>query len=234
MTPLSTFEHLSVGPGGVLYGFVVDNFGARGFLGAQRLVRCDPSTGTLTVSALPFDIGRVTGPLTTVGGVLYGATKGIYPSQGGVLFRLAPEGTVPVLDSDGDTLPNAWETAYGLDPFGDRPGNGAGDDPDGDGRTNAQELADGTHPRGFFTRLFAEGAIERLLPDAIRPRQPERRDPAVVRARFLTDTGATVATDSMCRPQGHLASIRRRCRAWPTPRSRRSSNPTADGASIGR
>ena len=145
MTPLSTFEHLSVGPGGVLYGFVVDNFGARGFLGAQRLVRCDPSTGTLTVSALPFDIGRVTGPLTTVGGVLYGATKGIYPSQGGVLFRLAPEGTVPALDSDGDTLPNGWETSYGLDPFGTGPGSGAGDDPDGDGRTNAQDPKERIH-----------------------------------------------------------------------------------------
>ena len=136
----------------------------------------------------------MTGPLTTVGGVLYGATKGIYPSQGGVLFRLAPEGTVPVLDSDGDTLPNGWETSYGLIRFGTGPGSGAGDDPDGDGRTNAQELAEGTHPRGFFRRLFAEGATGSFFRTRFDFTNPSR-DGATVRARFLTDTGAIVATD---------------------------------------
>ena len=130
-TPSAVFEHLSVGPGGALYGFVNGS-------GAQRLFRCDPSTGALTISPLPFDIGRAVGPLATVGGVMYGATAGTHPSQGGVLFRFAPGGPLPPLDSDGDTLPNVWETAYRLDPFGTAPGNAAGDDPDGDGRTNAQ------------------------------------------------------------------------------------------------
>ena len=35
--------------------------------------------------------------------------------------------------------------------------NGPGGDPDGDGRTNLEEQAAGTHPRGFFTRYLAEG-----------------------------------------------------------------------------
>lgn len=44
-------------------------------------------------------------------------------------------------DSDGDGLPDAWETKY----FGDLH-YGAQDDPDGDHLTNAQELAQGTDP----------------------------------------------------------------------------------------
>ena len=36
--------------------------------------------------------------------------------------------------------------------------NGAGGDPDGDGRTNFQELQEGSHPRGFVITYLAEGA----------------------------------------------------------------------------
>ena len=59
--------------------------------------------------------------------------------------------------ADGDGLPDGWEVQYGLDPLDNgttsmRTGgagnanNGAAGDPDGDGFTNAQELASGTHP----------------------------------------------------------------------------------------
>lgn len=58
------------------------------------------------------------------------------------------------LDSDGDGVPDRWETTFGTNPaVAD-----AGLDPDGDGRTNLQEFLDGTHPRGFFRRLLSEGA----------------------------------------------------------------------------
>ena len=60
-------------------------------------------------------------------------------------------------DTDGDGLLDGWESQYGLDPLDNgtlsmrtggagNPANGASGDPDGDGFTNAQELASGTHP----------------------------------------------------------------------------------------
>ena len=49
------------------------------------------------------------------------------------------------------------DAASGSTPNSSAGANGASGDPDGDGLTNAQERAGGTHPRGFFKRLFAEG-----------------------------------------------------------------------------
>ena len=49
-------------------------------------------------------------------------------------------------DSDSDGLPDAWEVAYNLDPLSASGANGAAGDPDGDGRTNAQERSAGTNP----------------------------------------------------------------------------------------
>ena len=60
-------------------------------------------------------------------------------------------------DTDGDGLLDGWEVQYGLDPLDNgtismrtggagNPDNGASGDPDGDGFTNAQEQASGTHP----------------------------------------------------------------------------------------
>ncbi len=61
-------------------------------------------------------------------------------------------------DTDGDGLPDGWEIKYGLDPLDNgtinmrtglagNPVNGASGDPDSDGFTNAQELANGTNPK---------------------------------------------------------------------------------------
>ena len=57
-------------------------------------------------------------------------------------------------DGDGDGMPDAAERCLGLDPTR----NDAAEDPDGDGRTNAQELADRTHPRGFAQHFLPEGS----------------------------------------------------------------------------
>jgi hypothetical protein len=63
------------------------------------------------------------------------------------------------VDTDADGLPDFWEDRFGLDLSSTSGMDGANGDPDGDGQTNAQELAVGTHPRGFYQRSLAEGAL---------------------------------------------------------------------------
>ncbi len=53
---------------------------------------------------------------------------------------------VLILDEDGDGMSDTWETENALDP-GD--GSDAAADPDGDGRTNAEEFAVGTDPAAY-------------------------------------------------------------------------------------
>lgn len=56
-------------------------------------------------------------------------------------------GTKPTAaDSDGDGLLDKWEYDNGLNPLSANGPNGAGGDPDGDGRTNLQEQTAGTNP----------------------------------------------------------------------------------------
>ena len=114
-------------------------------------------------------------------------------------------GTPPALDSDTDGLSNIWETAYGLDPFSSAGDAGATGDPDHDGRTNAQELADGTHPRGTVTRYFAEGATGAFFHTRFDLGNPQQATPAIVRVRFLTDAGVTAALDVIVPPSSHVS-----------------------------
>jgi hypothetical protein len=82
-------------------------------------------------------------------------------------------------------LPDAWEKAYQL---GMADATDAGLDTDGDGRTNAQEHLDGTHPRGFYTRYLAEGATGPYFTTRISVANPTTA-PATVLLRALTDSG---------------------------------------------
>jgi uncharacterized repeat protein (TIGR01451 family) len=61
-------------------------------------------------------------------------------------------------DSDGDGLPNEWETRFGLNPNSACGDDGRTGNPDHDTVTNEQELTLGTHPRGFYSSFLPEGA----------------------------------------------------------------------------
>jgi hypothetical protein len=104
---------------------------------------------TLIVTTPPGAAGTVDVTVTTPAG---SAT-----SPGAYTYRLAGTGGT---DSDGDGMPDAVEISVGLNPFDPTGDNGAGGDPDHDGRTNLQELGrtPRSHPRGFFKQYFAEGA----------------------------------------------------------------------------
>jgi Bacterial TSP3 repeat len=58
-----------------------------------------------------------------------------------------------VQDTDGDGLPDNWETQYGLNPNDSTGTNGPNGDPDGDGFTNLQEYLAGTNPRDPLSLL---------------------------------------------------------------------------------
>ena len=99
-----------------------------------------------------------------------------------VLYAAAQE-----TDTDGDMMPDAWETFFGLNP-GD-PAD-AGGDPDGDGLTNAQEDAARRHPVGLHAVLRRR--FDRLLRHVGGGAQPEPDRDQVVTApeRASTIAGA--------------------------------------------
>ncbi|MBI1842739.1 MAG: hypothetical protein HYR88_18010, partial [Verrucomicrobia bacterium] len=70
-----------------------------------------------------------------------GATDGTIVDHNAIINGLTLERTASPGDDDNDGLPDAWEKLY----FGNLDQTGSGD-PDGDGLTNAQELAAGANP----------------------------------------------------------------------------------------
>lgn len=95
------------------------------------------------------------------------------------------------LDADGDGLLAPWESAFGLDPLLGTGEDGADGDPDGDGRTNAQEQAAGTHPRGFHTRYLAEGATSSFFDTRLALLNPGGQTSTLL--RFLKGDGSRAA-----------------------------------------
>jgi YVTN family beta-propeller protein len=99
----------------------------------------------------------------------------------------------PPFDTDADGLANAFETRFGLAAASDAGADGASGDPDGDGVSNLDEQLAGTHPRGFQTRYFAEGATGAFFSTRIAVANPGSA-PSTVLVRYQTDTGHTTST----------------------------------------
>jgi hypothetical protein len=97
-----------------------------------------------------------TGPVTNIAVATSGVTDANTANNISSLTTTVQGNAPPTCagDSDCDGIPDDCELKYGLD----MTANDANLDPDGDGRTNIQECTDGTHPRGFFNQLYAEGA----------------------------------------------------------------------------
>ncbi len=92
-------------------------------------------------------------------------------------------------DADADGMDDRWETTFGLDPSS---ATDAGLDPDNDGRTSAQEYADGTHPRGTPVRYFAEGASGAFFATSLALFNPTDAT-VTANVRFLGADGAAAA-----------------------------------------
>ena len=72
--------------------------------------------------------------------------------SGDVMFETLSSTNKPYADdSDGDGLPDWWETLMGLNPGNDRDADGAYGDPDHDGLTNLGEFLAGTNPNQWDT-----------------------------------------------------------------------------------
>jgi len=76
------------------------------------------------------------------------------PAEGRRLLRHA---LAPPEDSDGDGMPDYWETQFGLDP---KDPSDAMKDADADGYANIEEYANNTHPRGGHQALVFVSASQ--------------------------------------------------------------------------
>jgi len=88
-----------------------------------------------------------------------GGGKGIIDSQRTVGGWPQLESRVAPPDTDGDGMPDVWESSHGLDPHDNADGS---KDPDGDGYTNVEEYLNGTDPQMFVDYTKTENNIDTL------------------------------------------------------------------------
>lgn len=126
-----------------------------------------------------------------------GISQGLYPDGIGAVGALLPTpaaaNTLTAVDTDGDGIPDAWESANGLNP---NDPNDASLDADGDGQSNKAEYLAGTNPQQPGSKLAAR------IVTTVTPGQPAVRFTAIAGKTYtvryknaLTDASWTKLTD---------------------------------------
>ena len=144
-------------------------------------------------------------------GIRYTASLGVNGSTHTWSFDVASQGATPlpgVGDVDLDGLPGGWETTFGLNPFLGAAESGPSGDPDRDGKPNIDEYRENTHPRGFHTRYFAEGATGSFFEMQVALMNPTAT-PASVLLRFLSSDG-TMRSQPLTLPPFARGTVRPR------------------------
>jgi hypothetical protein len=119
-------------------------------------------------------------------------------------------------DTDRDGLPDRWEVTHGLSAVSGAHADGRDGDPDGDGHSNAQELAADTHPLDAGSRLF-------LTSVRVSPGAAELAWSGGVLATQLVQTAELAASNA-------LTWVTRAILTPPTPVTNRVTVGTAAGA----
>ncbi len=112
-----------------------------------------------------------------------------------------------LFDGDADGLDDRWELRFGISDRSATGVDGASGDFDGDGATNAQEQADGTHPRGLFKRYLAEGATGVLFDTRVSLLNYQASQPMHARLNYLKESGQVGVLDVIL-PQHSQRGIR--------------------------
>ena len=159
-----------------------------------------------------------------------GATMYAWPDLAGAsdAFVMRLSSGVAGVDSDGDGMPDDWETKFsGEDLL-------PGDDLDGDGVTNLAEFNNHTHPLGYFTQYLAEGATGTFFDTQLALFNPGNRT-AIVLLRFQVEGQAEVPMLISLPPHARRAlNVETESPASRRRRSRRSPSPTRRSSSIAR
>jgi uncharacterized repeat protein (TIGR01451 family)/fimbrial isopeptide formation D2 family protein len=103
-------------------------------------------------------------------------------------------------DTDGDGMPDSWESQMGLSVAT----ADASADADGDGVSNIDEYRQGTHPRGSRRLYFAEGASNGFFTTTLSVLNPDAATAASVMVELLKEDGTIVSVPHLLAPLGRI------------------------------